>query len=116
MKIRVEMDHPKFIVCKNSINNYQFDLVTGRGKVLLRSRGWVNRELCLEAIKSIQQLADMNHHYMRKEAEDGRFYILMEGQGKPLGFSQMFSTPEALEHSIKMVKSQAPMASLLDFT
>ena len=116
MKIRVEMDHPKFIVCKNSINNYQFDLVTGKGKVLLRSRGWVNRDLCLQAIKSIQEIADLNHHYLRKQAEDGQFYILMQDKNSPLGFSQMFSTPEALEHSIKMVKSQAPTASLLDFT
>lgn len=72
----------------------------------------------MNGIASVKTNVPYDKQYIRKTAINGReyYFILIAGNGEPIGKSEMYSTMQGRENGIEAVKRDAPGAPIEDLT
>jgi uncharacterized protein YegP (UPF0339 family) len=86
-------------------------------RILLRSELYTQKSSCRKGIESVIENAPNDKRYDRLTARNGNHYFnLKAGNGEIIGTSKMYGEASEMEEGIRMVKEQAPTASVVDRT
>lgn len=107
----------KFIITKRRNSQYQFNLKSSNGQVILSSEGYYTKAGCKNGISSVKSNAPLDSRYDKRISSDSQYYFnLKAGNGEIIGTSEMYTTSTARDHGIDSVKSNAPSAETIDET
>lgn len=107
----------KFIITKRVNNEYQFNLKSGNGEIILTSEGYTTKANCHKGIESVRINSQDDTRYDRKVAVNGKDYFVLKARnGEIIGRSQFYSSKSSMESGITSVKTNAPTAEIVDET
>ena len=107
----------KFEIYKDQRNEYRFRLKARNGEIILRSEGYTTKSNCENGINSVITNAPDNNMYDRRIAkDDSPYFNLKASNGQVIGTSETYSSTGAMETGIASVKTNAPIAEVVDLT
>jgi uncharacterized protein YegP (UPF0339 family) len=107
----------KFTITQRVNQEYQFNLKTGNGEIILTSEGYVQKASCQKGIESVKVNSQDDSRYSKRTAVNGKDYFVLKARnGEIIGKSQLYSSKTAMENGIHSVKSNAPSAEIIDET
>jgi len=108
----------RFEIKKASDGQFIFHLnETETGRIILRSERYKAKSSCERGIGSVKTNAPNDSRYERLYASNGQYYFnLKAANGEIIGTSKMFDTSKERDEDIRLVKAQAPDASVVDLS
>jgi uncharacterized protein YegP (UPF0339 family) len=107
----------KFVITQRINKEYQFNLKSGNGDIILTSEGYVQKASCHKGIESVRINSQDDSRYERRIAVNNKDYFVLKARnGEIIGKSQLYSSKSAMEEGINAVKSNAPTAEIVDET
>jgi uncharacterized protein len=107
----------QFEVSKNQNGQFYFVLRAANGEKILTSELYTAKASALKGIESVRKDSQVEANFDRKTAKDGQpYFVLLAGNGEPIGTSEMYASDAARESGIAAVQEIAPSASLDDRT
>ncbi|MFN0213845.1 MAG: YegP family protein [Saprospiraceae bacterium] len=107
----------KFVISQRKSGEFQFNLKSGNGQVILSSESYSAKPSCLNGIESVRKNSADDARFERKESSNGKYYFnLKSSNGQVVGSSQMYESAASCENGIESVKSNAPDATVEDET
>ncbi|MCF6133235.1 YegP family protein [Flavobacterium wongokense] len=107
----------KFIITKRLNGEFQFNLKSNNGLVILASEGYSSKANCENGIESVIRFSQDDSNFDRKVSKDRKIYFnLKSGNGQIIGTSQMYGSDFACDKGIASVKNNAANASVEDKT
>jgi uncharacterized protein YegP (UPF0339 family) len=96
-------------------NQFYFVLEAENEKVILSSEMYESMESVIDGIKSLRVNSVINERIIRKTENSGKPYFVLIAENKePIGTSEMYSSKEAMEKGINLVKKNGPNAKVID--
>ena len=88
---------------------FQFNLKSGNGEVILTSEGYTTKTGCKNGIESVKKNSHINGRYDKKTSKNGKFYFNLKAiNGQIIGTSEMYETEKSRDNGIASVQSNAP--------
>ena len=107
----------KFIITKRLNGEFQFNLKSNNGLVILTSEGYLTKASCESGIESVKKSSQEDTLFKKEKAANGKHYfVLKASNGHIIGISQMYGSDFATEKGIASVKSNASEAAIEDKT
>jgi uncharacterized protein YegP (UPF0339 family) len=107
----------KFEIQQAADGQFYFRLKASNGEIILSSEQYTTKASALGGIESAKANAPVDNRYERRTSASAQpFFVLKAANGEPLGRSEMYSSPAAMEKGIESVKANAPTASVADLT
>lgn len=107
----------KFIIIQRVNKEYQFNLKSENGEIILTSEGYVQKASCCKGIESVKVNSQDDSRYDRRVAVNGKDYFVLKARnGEIIGKSQFYTSKSGMEIGIASVKSNAPTAEIIDET
>lgn len=107
----------KFVITKRVNGEFQFNLKANNGQTILASEGYKTKRNCEDGIESVKRNAQDDTKFERKTAaNDKPYFNLKATNGQIIGTSEMYETIASLDNGIASVKSNAPVANIVDQT
>jgi uncharacterized protein YegP (UPF0339 family) len=107
----------KFILFKGSNQQYYFHLKADNGEKVLGSEGYTTKQSCLNGIDSVKGNVGYDSRYeKRTSVSDNYYFNLRAWNNEVIGTSEMYSSAQARDNGIGVVKRIAPLATTEDNT
>lgn len=105
----------KFEITKRTNGEFQFNLKAANSQVILTSEGYTAKPGCLNGIESVKKNSQDDARFETKEAKNGKFHFnLKSTNGQIVGSSQMYASKDGCANGIESVKTNAPIAEIID--
>lgn len=96
---------------------FYFNLKARNGQVILTSEMYTTKANAHHGITSVMTNALLDQRFERNTSQRGEpYFVLKAANGEPIGVSEMYSSPAAMENGIESVKHHAPEARIDDLT
>jgi uncharacterized protein len=80
----------KFVITKRGDGEYQFNLKSNNGLVILTSEGYTTKANCESGIESVKRHAQDNGNFERRVSNNRKIYFNLKSvNGQIIGTSQM---------------------------
>ncbi len=107
----------KFVISQRANGDFQFNLKSDNGQVILSSQGYASKVSCVNGVESVRSNSQEDGRFERLTASNGKFYFnLKSSNGQVVGSSQMYEAETGCANGIESVKRNAPEASVEDET
>ncbi len=111
------MKNPKYTIFKGKNDQFYFRLIAGNGEKVMRSEGYIAKSGCENGINSVKTNSVLDKRYKKKTSSNGQFYFsLVAGNGEVIGSSEMYTTEQARDDGIEVIKRIAPSSPIEDTT
>ena len=95
----------KFEIKKAKNGQFHFNLKAGNGEIILSSEMYKTKRNTRKGIESVQKNSPEEKRYDRRKSRNGKPYFVLKARNhQPIGKSEMYETPRAMENGIKSVK------------
>ena len=106
-----------FVISKRTNGDFQFNLKSGNGQIVLTSQGYSSKISCENGIESIRHNSREESNFEFKIASNGKFYfVLKASNGQIIGTSEMYENESTLLSAIGSVKFAAQDAIVKDMS
>ncbi|HRH65023.1 MAG TPA: YegP family protein [Bacteroidia bacterium] len=106
-----------FEIIKRTNGEFQFNLKSGNGQIILTSEGYTTKAKCENGIESVRISSQDDSLFFRQiSSNDKQFFNLKASNGQIVGTSQMYETTAAMVNGIVSVKTNAKEARIVDQT
>ena len=107
----------KFTLQKSRNGKFHFNLIAANGKNILTSEIYETKSAAKNGIRSVGKNCTNDSRFKRRESKNGKLYFALKAaNGLEIGRSQMYKSVSGLENGIRSVKTNAPMAEVVDIT
>ncbi len=107
----------KFEINKKKNGEFQFNLKSATGQIILSGEGHSKKVSCIDSIQNVKKYSMDDSKFDKKRATNGKYYFnLKTDNGNIIGISEMYENESSMQHGIESVKTYAPTASLHDLT
>ncbi|MDN3677688.1 YegP family protein [Flavobacterium paronense] len=107
----------KFIITKRLNGEFQFNLKSNNGLVILTSEGYTTKENCENGIQSVKRYSQDDVLFQKCKSVNNKYYFTLKaGNGQIIGTSQLYGSDFATEKGIASVKNNAVEAATEDKT
>jgi hypothetical protein len=107
----------KFIITKRLNGEFQFNLKSNNGLVILASEGYTSKTNCENGIESVKRFSQDDSNFERKVSKDRKIYFNLKAtNGQVIGTSQMYGSDFACDKGISSVKKNAANSTIEDKT
>jgi uncharacterized protein YegP (UPF0339 family) len=107
----------KFVITKNENDEFQFNFIDNEGNVILSSRNYTRKEMCINGIESVQYNSQFVSKFDCKTSINNElFFNLKSVNKKIIAISRVFEDKIAREDGINFVMRKASNASIVDKT
>jgi len=107
----------KFVMTKRLNGEFQFNLKSNNGLVILTSEGYSSKANCENGIESVKRFSQEDSNFEKHNASNDKFYFnLKASNGQIIGTSQIYGTEFGVEKGIASVKINASDAKTEDKT
>jgi len=104
-------------IYKSANNQYYFNLTADNNEKILASEMYPAKAGALSGIESVKVNSPNDARYSRKQSSDGKHYfVLVAMNNEPIGKSETYNTPQAMEIGIAAVKRYGPNAPTRDLS
>jgi uncharacterized protein YegP (UPF0339 family) len=98
-----------------SNNDLYFVLEGENNKELLSSEMYMRMESVMEGIKLTRDNSVMDERFIRKTENNGKpYFVLAAANKEPIGTGELYSSPEAMEKDIELIKRTGATAPVID--
>jgi len=105
----------KFIISKRVNGEFQFNLQSDNGQVILTSEGYSTKDNCKNGIESVRSNSQIGDRYDRKiSANEKHYFNLKAANNQIIGTSQMYESAQSRDAGIDAVIINAPAAVIED--
>ncbi len=105
----------KFELNTSSNGKFFFNLKAANGEIILSSEMYESKAGAENGIASVKTNAGDDGRYDRRTASNGEpYFVLKAANGEPIGRSETYSSPAAMENGINSVKTNAPDAAIVE--
>ncbi|SDN12871.1 hypothetical protein SAMN05421813_14512 [Daejeonella rubra] len=106
-----------FVINKRENGDFQFNLKSGNGQIVLSSQGYSSKTSCENGIESVRLNSQDDSKFDFKIASNGKFYfVLKAANGQIIGTSEMYESESSLRGGIGSVKMAAKDALVKDLS
>jgi uncharacterized protein YegP (UPF0339 family) len=106
-----------FVISRRSNGDFQFNLKSGNGQIVLTSQGYSSKTSCENGIESVRLNSREETKFEFRIASNGKFYfILKAANGQIIGTSEMYESESTLRGAIGSVKIAAQDAIVKDMS
>lgn len=103
----------KFVITQRTNGEFQFNLKTDSGQIILASEGYTTKAACENGIESVRRNSLDDSRFERLTSRNNKFYFLLKAtNGQAVGSSEMFESAVDRDISIQLVKTNALGATL----
>ena len=96
-------------------NDLYFVLEDENGKEILSSEMYIRLDTVMEGINSVRENSAMDERYIRKTENSGKqYFVLVMANHEAIGTGELYSSKEAMEKGIELVKRTGPTAPVID--
>lgn len=96
-----------FIIKTRRNGEYQFNLKSANGEIILTSEGYTTKNNCRKGIASVRLNAGINSRFVRKISRYGKHYFnLKAGNGRIIGTSEMYNSRAGMEKGVRAVRGR----------
>ncbi len=107
----------KFVITKRLNGEFQFNLKSNNGLVILSSEGYATKDSCKLGIESVKFNSLDDTNFERRVTKDRKLYFnLKSTNGQIIGTSQLYGSDFACEKGINSVKNNVANATVEDKT
>lgn len=107
----------KFEISKRKNGEYQFNLKSSNGEVILTSESYAAKISCKSGIESVKRNSQQEEMYEKRTSKDGHYYFnLKAANGQIIGTSEMYNNSASRDSGIASVKRNAPEAIIIDLS
>jgi len=108
----------KYILVRTTNQQFRFTLHADNGENMLTSETYVTKDGALRGIGAVKVNAPHDSNYVRKISTRGLRYFTLKSanNNETLGYSEEYSSTQAMENAIATVKRIAPSAGVDDQT
>lgn len=107
----------KFEITTRKNGEFQFNLKAGNGQIVLTSEGYTTKANCVKGIESVKKNSPDDSKFERKDSTNNKFYFNLKAtNGQIIGTSQMYTTSASRENGITSVKTNGPIAEVVDLS
>lgn len=107
----------KFEITKRKNDDFQFNLKSGNGEIILTSQGYKTKASCLNGVESVRTNSKRDDSFDKKKSTNDKTYFnVIATNGQIIGTSQMYKSVSGRDNGIESVKKNAPDATLDDQT
>ncbi|MCV9928222.1 YegP family protein [Flavobacterium sp. LS1R49] len=105
----------KFVITKNTNDEFQFNFIDKKGNIILTSSGYTRKFMCVKGIESVKSNSQDDTKFFRKTASNNTVYFNLKAfNGKIIGISKMFEDRPSRDIGIQFLKDKAPDAIIED--
>jgi len=105
----------KFETYRGANTEIYFRLVDDKGKILLSSEGYKQKESVLSGIESVKKNLPLPTAIEKKATEKGmHFFNVKSTNGQVVGTSTMFDTPELRDKWLSDLQKEVPKMQVID--
>lgn len=105
----------KFTITKRTNGEFQFNLKSNNGLVILTSEGYTTKANCENGIESVKRYSQDESNFDRMVSKDRKIYFNIKApNGQIIGTSQMYGSDFACDKGIASVKNNAAEARIED--
>lgn len=98
----------KYVLKNGKTGKFSFNLVTDKSQALMTSEMYESKAAALNGIESCKKNGVDEHRFERKLSTANQpYFVLKAANGQIIGKSQMYSSTEAMENEIALVKTNA---------
>lgn len=106
-----------YTINKSTDGKYFFNLEADNNEKVLTSETYHSKQGALDGIASVRNNSAMDSRYERKTSTRNQpYFILKAANGEPIGRSEEYSSIQARERGIQVVKTIGPKAPIRDLT
>lgn len=107
----------KFVIIKRLNGEFQFNLKSNNGLVIMTSEGYTTKANCENGIQAVKNHAPDDSNFERRVTKDRKIYFNLKApNGQVIGTSQMYGSDFACDKGINSVKNNAADAKVEDKT
>jgi hypothetical protein len=107
----------KFEIKRATDGQFYFNLKAQNGEIILTSEMYTTKANMHNGITAVMTNALLDQRFERKTSKSGEpYFVLKAANGEPIGVSEMYSSPSAMEHGVESVKQHAPDARVEDLS
>lgn len=106
----------EFIIQKSARGEFYYTFRGGNHEIVLTGEEHPAKQKCQESIDSVKRNAPQDDRYTRWETTGQYHFNLKAANGEKLGTSEAYTTVTARENGIRVVKTEAPGAPVVDRT
>src|SRR3990172_8773749 len=100
-----------FRISRSRDGQFYFVLTAENGEPLLSSETYTSKAAAQNGIRSVRENALDDARFLRKVSTDGKpFFVLIAANREPIGKSETYNTPAAMENGVLAVRRVAPSA------
>lgn len=105
----------KFTTFKGANSQYYFNFKASNGEKLLASEGYTSSSGRDNGIQSVRDNAPIDSRYDRRTSRDNKdYFVLKASNGQIIGTSETYSSKQAMENAISLIKRDAPSAPVVE--
>ncbi|WP_052259503.1 YegP family protein [Flavobacterium sp. KMS] len=98
----------KFVITKNTNDEFQFEFINKEGEILLRSSGYTRKFMCEKGIESVKTNSQDSTKFYKKTISDNKVYFNLKAfNGKIIGMSKMYDDRISRDQGIEFLKEKA---------
>ncbi len=103
----------KFQIFKGTNSQHYFHLKAANGEIVLASEGYTSEHNCRAGIDSVKINSMLDSRYKKlSSAKNEAYFTLHASNGQVIGTSEMYSSTQARDHGIEVVKKHAANAPI----
>ncbi|MGH8761847.1 MAG: YegP family protein [Nitrosospira sp.] len=107
----------RFEIFLGANHQYYFRLRAPNRKKLLSSEGYTTKASCENGIQSVEFNSPNDASYKRRTSTNNQYYFTLNAtSGQVIGVGETYTTAQARDDGIAMVKAYAPTAPVVDLT
>lgn len=107
----------KYVLVRTTNQQYRFTFHADNGETMLTSETYVSKAGALNGISAVKTSSPYDSNYERRTSSRGLpYFVLKSNNNEVLGHSEEYSSSQAMENSISVMKRIAPAATVDDQT
>jgi hypothetical protein len=107
----------KFEIKRAKDGQFYFNLKARNGEIILTSETYTTKANAQNGVTSVMTNALLDQRFERKTSKSGEpYFVLKAANREPIGVSEMYPSPSAMENGVESVKHHAPEARVDDLT
>ena len=104
-----------YVIKKSADGKFFFNLKAGNHETVLTSETYNQKSSALDGIESVKKNSPLDDRYERKVSNHGQhFFVLKAANHEVIGKSEEYSSENAMEDGIAVVKKLGPAAETKD--
>jgi len=111
------LENSKYVIKRSTDQKYYINLIAANNEKILTSKCYNKKAGALDGIESIVKNSPIDERYDRKVAANGQpYFVLKAANHEVMGTSERYSSKQAMEDGIAVVKRIGPTAGTKDLS